>query len=89
MQIKDYKTLQATANEAGEKVNPYIKKAIAQRMERERDGSIQTENKEGTGGSFGFSEPVQEEIISSQLTSLGALAFTSGQDDKPDIERKY
>lgn len=33
MQIADYEALQMVANKTGEKVNTYIKKAIAQRME--------------------------------------------------------
>lgn len=38
MQLDAYKELQAAADKAGEKVNTYIKKAIAQRMEREQAG---------------------------------------------------
>ena len=35
MQNKDYEDLQKAASAAGEKINRYIKNAIAQRMERE------------------------------------------------------
>lgn len=45
MQKSDYEKLQAAANAAGEKINAYIKKAIAERMEREQAQA---------GGSFGF-----------------------------------
>ena len=34
MQIEDYKKLQEAAEKAGEKINTYIKKAIAERIER-------------------------------------------------------
>lgn len=54
MQITDYEALQAAANAAGEKVNTYIKKAIAQRMEREQAQA---------GGGFGFPSPSEENII--------------------------
>ncbi len=37
MQLKDYEALKAAADQAGEKVNAYIKKAIAQRMERDKE----------------------------------------------------
>lgn len=36
MQIADYEEMKAAAEQAGEKVNQYIKIAISQRMERER-----------------------------------------------------
>jgi uncharacterized protein (DUF1778 family) len=51
MQITDYDILQAAANAAGEKVNTYIKNAIAQRMEREQAQA---------GDSFGISSTSQE-----------------------------
>ena len=35
MQITDYEKLKAAADAAGEKVNAYIKRAIAERMEKE------------------------------------------------------
>lgn len=35
MQLSEYDKLKEAAERAGEKVNTYIKKAIAQRMERE------------------------------------------------------
>ena len=35
MQISDYEKLQAAADMAGEKVNTFIKKAIAERIQRE------------------------------------------------------
>lgn len=50
MQISDYEALQEAALAVGEKVNTYIKGAIAQRMERDRQ--------QGAGGSSGFSEGV-------------------------------
>lgn len=37
MQTKDYEAVKAAADRAGEKVNAYIKKAIAQRMERDKE----------------------------------------------------
>lgn len=51
MKKEDYETLKAAADRAGEKVNAYIKKAIAQRMEREQEAPPMA------GDSFGFSEP--------------------------------
>lgn len=36
MQIDEYNKVKAAAEQAGEKVNTYIKNAIAQRMEREK-----------------------------------------------------
>ena len=45
MQKSDYEKLQAAANAAGEKINAYIKKEIAERMEREQAQA---------GGSVGF-----------------------------------
>jgi len=36
MQIDEYNKVKAAAERAGEKVNTYIKNAIAQRMEREK-----------------------------------------------------
>lgn len=38
MQIEEYEKLKAIADEKGEKVNQYIKKAIAERMERDNTG---------------------------------------------------
>lgn len=46
--------IQAVAAEHGESVNEYIKKAIAQRMEREQAQA---------GGGFGFPSPSEENII--------------------------
>lgn len=40
MQLSKYQELKAAAEAAGEKVNEYIKKAIEQRMERERQGGV-------------------------------------------------
>lgn len=36
MQLEEYNKLKAAAERTGEKVNTYIKKAIAERMEREK-----------------------------------------------------
>lgn len=50
MQTSEYDKLAEAANMAGEKVNSYIKKAIAERMQREQ----------AAGGS-GISDPGQEQ----------------------------
>lgn len=42
MQTKDYETVKAAADKAGEKVNAYIKKAIVQRIERDKEDSGDT-----------------------------------------------
>ena len=52
MQKDDYDKLQAAASAAGEKVNTYIKRAIFERMERERTQA---------GGGFGISAACPEE----------------------------
>lgn len=57
--------IQSKAAERGESLNEYIKKAIAERMERQAAG----EDAQG-GVVMGFSAPVREENSGSRFTTL-------------------
>ena len=49
MQISDYEKLQAAADQAGEKVNTFIKKAICERIERSAARGFGISGKESDG----------------------------------------
>ena len=46
VQKEKYEEIKAAADAVGEKVNTYIKKAIDERMERDNEGIVKTQNEE-------------------------------------------
>lgn len=88
--------IQSVAAEQGESVNEYIKKAIAQRMERDTAGT------DTAGGGYGISEGVQQgnsmksvHLSSTDTSNTGQLdenkpflPVPSWEDTMPELEEK-
>lgn len=81
MQISDYELLKAAADKVGEGVNTYIKRAIAERMERQAAG----ENAQG-GVVMGFSAPVQKDNCDSRFTSLAPPDSNAGNNKESALD---